>query len=74
MTMMINGIDPRQMTVDQFAAFGMSDIAYVKPVVVDGRTAYAIHAADGRPVAVMEDRDVALAAIRQNNLEPMGIH
>lgn len=74
MSVMINGIDLRHMTIDQFAALGVSDMAYVKPVMGEGRIVYAIHAADGRPFAVMDDRDVAFAAVRQNNLEPMSVH
>ena len=74
MRMMTNGSDLRHITLDQLAALGVSDIAYVKPVVAEGRTAYAIHAADGRPVAIMGDRDVAFAAVRQNDLEPVSVH
>jgi hypothetical protein len=53
---------------------GLQEVAYVKPAVVDGRTVYAVHAADGREVAVMANRDVAMAAIRQNELEPLSVH
>jgi hypothetical protein len=74
MRMMTNGFDLRHITLDQLVTLGVSDIAYVKPVVAEGRTAYAIHTADGRPVAVMEDRDVAFAAVRQNDLEPVSVH
>lgn len=64
-----------QMSSGDFAAFGLSDVAYVKLVKTeDGELAFAIHAADGRPVAVMADRDVAFAAIRQNDLEPVSVH
>ena len=65
----------QQMSSGDFAAFGLSDVAYVRQIKTEeGETAYAIHAADGRPVAVMEDRDVAFAAIRQNDLEPVSVH
>ena len=37
----------RHMTAQDLATLGMQDIAYVKPVVVDGNTGFAIHAADG---------------------------
>jgi hypothetical protein len=64
----------RQMSLRDLAALGLSHIAYVKPVSVDGQTAYSIHAADGTEMAVMADRDVAVTAIRVHNLEPLSVH
>jgi hypothetical protein len=64
----------RHMSLQDLAALGLSHVAYVKPVTIDGRAVYAIHAADGTEMAVMEDRDVALTAIRVHNLEPMSVH
>jgi hypothetical protein len=64
----------RQISLRDLAALGLSHVAYVKPVSVDGRTAYSIHAADGTEMAVMADRDVALTAIRVHNLEPLSVH
>jgi hypothetical protein len=64
----------RQMTTTDLAMFGMQDIAYVKPVVVDGNAGYAIHAADGTQMALIGDRDIAFAVVRQNELEPVSVH
>lgn len=64
----------RQITPRDLAALGLSHVAYVKPVTVEGRTAYSIHAADGTEMAVMSDRDVAMSAIRVHNLEPLSVH
>jgi hypothetical protein len=64
----------RQMTTTDLAMFGMQDIAYVKPVVVDGNAGYAIHAADGTQMALITDRDIAFAVVRQNELEPVSVH
>ena len=74
MRMMTDGIDARQMTLDQLATLGVSDIAYVKPVMAEGRIVFSIHAADGRPMAIMDNRETAFAAIRQNDLEPVSVH
>ena len=52
----------------------MQQIAYVKPVVVNGATAFAIHAADGTPMAIAGDRDVAIAAIVQHEMVPAQVH
>ena len=54
---------------------GITDIAYVKPVMgEEGQKLFGIYAADGRQVGVMADRDVAFAAVRQNELEPVSVH
>jgi hypothetical protein len=66
--------DLRQMTQQQLAALGVSQIAYVKPVVVNGGQGFAIHAADGTPMAVTDDRDVAIAAIVQHEMHPLSVH
>jgi hypothetical protein len=62
------------MSDHDLAALGLQEVAYVKPVFVEGGTAYAVHAADGTEIAVMADRDIAFAAIRQNDLRPVSVH
>ena len=64
----------RHMTTNDLAMFGMQDIAYVKPVIVDGNAGFAIHAADGTQMALINDRDVAFAVVRQNELDPVSVH
>ena len=64
----------RQITPKDLASLGLSHVAYVKPVTVEGHTAYSIHAADGTEMAVMDNRDVAFSAIRVHDLEPMSVH
>jgi hypothetical protein len=67
-------IDVRHLSEEQLAALGMSHIAYVKPVVINGVAGFAIHAADGTPMAVAGDRDVAVAAIVQHEMHPLSVH
>jgi hypothetical protein len=64
----------RHMSSRELALFGMQDLAYVKPVLVDGVTAFALHAADGTQIAVMPDREIARATVRQHDLEPLSVH
>jgi hypothetical protein len=64
----------RSLTVEQFALLGMQNLAYIKDVEIEGQAAYAIHSADGNTVAVLADRDVAFATVRQNDLEPVSVH
>ncbi len=67
-------IDIRHLTEKQLMQLGVSELAYVKPVLVEGSRAYAIHAADGSPMAVADDCDVAIAAIRQHEMVPALVH
>ncbi|HEY3912149.1 MAG TPA: DUF1150 family protein [Stellaceae bacterium] len=64
----------RQMSARELALFGMQDMAYIKRVVVDQTPGYAVHAADGTQIAVLPDRDVAFATVRQHDLEPLSVH
>jgi hypothetical protein len=57
-----------------FAVLGIEYVAFVKPVAADGEMAYAIHAADGTEMGIVDDRDVAFAAVRQHDLEPLSVH
>jgi len=70
----MRSFDVRHMTTDQLGALGMSHIAYVKPVVINGMTGFAIHAADGTPMAVADDRATAMAAIVQHEMLPLSVH
>jgi len=67
-------MDIHDISPQQLAMLGVQQIAYVKPVVVKGTTAYAIHAAGGTPMAVAAERDAALAAIVQHETVPALVH
>jgi hypothetical protein len=66
--------DVRHLSEQQLAALGVSRIAYVKPVMVNGVQGFAIHAADGTPMAVAGDRDVAVAAVAQHEMLAVSVH
>lgn len=67
-------IDIRHLTQMQLQQLGVSQLAYVKPVMLNGAAAFAIHAADGSPMAVADDRDLAMAAILQHEMVPSLVH
>ena len=69
-----NSIDVRQITQDQLQQLGVSQLAYVKPVMLNGAAMFALHAADGSPMAVAEDRNLALAAIVEHEMIPTLVH
>ncbi len=62
------------LTPQDFLSFGMHDIAYIRPVVIEGKKAYAVHAANGIPLSVMEDMDRALGAVADNDLHATALH
>jgi hypothetical protein len=67
-------VDIRHISTEQLAQLGLQQIAYVKPVVANGAQCFAIHAADGTPMALAGDRDVAIAAIVQHEMVPAQVH
>ncbi len=64
----------RLISPKEFALLGVEDVAYVKRVIVNGVAGFAIHAADGTEMAVLADRDLAFATLRQHDLEPVSVH
>lgn len=67
-------IDVRNLTPQALAAFGVQQLAYIKPVVHEGQHLFAIHAADGAPLALAANRAAAEVLVRQNDLEPQSVH
>ena len=64
----------RRMTERQLGKLGLSQLAYVRPVMMDGAMAYAIHEADGTPMALATDRTLAEAAIEHQDLVEATLH
>jgi hypothetical protein len=64
----------RALTPQDLLMLGIKNMAYVKDIEVDGETVVALFAANGQQIAVMEDRQTAVAAAWQNGLSPMTVH
>jgi|32_taG_2_1085360.scaffolds.fasta_scaffold03475_6 hypothetical protein len=64
----------KTISAQDFLHFGVQDIAYIKSVEQDGRTRYNVCRADGRVMVTMDAHNVALAAILNNDLEPVTLH
>ena len=64
----------RRMSESEMMALGTDDIAFVKPVVVNGTYAYAIYSADGEQLATAPNRAVAFATVRDNDMDPVSVH
>lgn len=61
----------KQLSPRDFLSFGVQQIAYIRPVMVNGALAYSINAADGTQLAIHNDRNEAVALTRQNELQPL---
>jgi hypothetical protein len=68
------GISKKYALPRDLGSLGTDDMAYVKPVTIDGQTMHAIHAADGTPLTVVADRSIAFATISQHDMRPFSVH
>ena len=87
-TAMQNALCALQMSEKDFAALGAPKMVYVREIATDdvrevvGDKAeipadarfFAVHAADGTRMAIVDDRDTAFAGARQYDLEPVSVH
>jgi hypothetical protein len=64
----------RALSSREFGSLGIDDVAYIKSVVIDGQRLHAIHAADGTPLTVVAERDLAFATVRQHEMSPASVH
>ncbi|MCB8880321.1 DUF1150 family protein [Acidisoma cellulosilytica] len=67
-------LDIRQITTAQLAQLGVSRLAYIKPVSVAGEAVFAIHGADGTPMAVAPNQELAWEAILEHEMVPTLVH
>jgi len=70
----LTAADFRRLSPLDWARYGAQRIAYVRPVVVNGQPAIAIHAADGTPIGAAPSLDLATAAIVQHGMGPALVH
>ncbi|HEY2618839.1 MAG TPA: DUF1150 family protein [Acetobacteraceae bacterium] len=66
--------DPRQMTRSQLRRLGLPRLVYLRCGTVDGQASFAIHAADGTAIAVVEDLDVAMELASESNMIFVAVH
>lgn len=61
----------RNLSNQDFLAFGVNQIAYIKPTNVMGKNVFTLHGADGSALAIIDNFDAAVMAVRQNDMEPV---
>jgi hypothetical protein len=55
-------------------SFGLNQVAYLKPLVVNGQAVFAIYAADGSQLALVATREIGFGAMYEHDLEPVALH
>lgn len=65
----------KELTIQDFLDVGLDQVAYIKCVEHDAADiSFAVHAADGSQISLMDSYDTAVAAIRVNDLFPVTVH
>jgi hypothetical protein len=66
----------KELSLQDFKEVGLDQVAYIKRIKGKSETPniYAIHAADGSQISVMDSYDTALAVIRVHDLYPVTVH
>lgn len=81
-------IEARFMSKTEFAHLGEDSMAYIKELTSDkaqelfpalenipeGIKIFAVHAADGTPIALADTRSAAISNAKDHNLHPVSIH
>ncbi len=65
----------RKLSVQDFLNMGIDQIAYIKPLEAGkSEPGFAIHAADGRQISVIDSYMSAVALIHQNDMHAVTVH
>jgi hypothetical protein len=64
----------RRISAQDFLSLGTGHIAYIKPVKVLDRQAFALHAADGTALTLTDSNESAMALASQNDLDTVTLH
>mgnify|MGYP001579674661 FL=1 len=66
--------DSSTMTPQTLAVLGLNELAFLKPVVDEGKPAVGIFSANGIAIGVAPDRATAAAATIQHDMVPVSVH
>ncbi|ATJ92117.1 DUF1150 family protein [Acetobacter tropicalis] len=67
-------VDVHQLSENQFRSLGLENVAYIRPALTeDGEEGCAIHAADGSPLAVVDDMETAWGIILHHDMIPASL-
>lgn len=71
---MLDTINLKTITAQDLAALGIGEVAYLRPVEIQGEIVFAIMAADGRQIGLAPDYQSAVGAMHQHDLELATTH
>ena len=63
-----------QLSPMDWARFGLQQVAYLRPVLLNGVRAVAIHAADGTHIGAAPNLESAAAAVVEHEMAPVLVH
>ncbi len=66
--------DNTEISLEALEKLGVNTTIYIKPVVVDGVTAFAVHNAAGMAIGIMPSEIHARAAAIEHDLQIASIH
>ena len=66
--------DLKKLSDEDFASMGIQSTVYIKPVVENGVTAFAVHNAAGQPVGLLPTEIAAKAALIEHDLIEATVH
>jgi len=64
----------RQMTADQLLDLGTRQVVYLRAGTYDGERLFVLYAADGEPLAMVEDVETAVEVAAEHDLEFVAVH
>ncbi len=70
----LTSADLRLMTRNDLLQLGVPRLVYLRCGTIDGHPAYAIHAADGTAMAVVEDVEVAIELASEHDMTFVAVH
>ena len=63
----------KSLSAQDWQSFGLHHLAYIRPVVKDGRKGYGVYDADGTLLGVQEREDYAALAAHHSDLTPLTV-
>lgn len=64
----------RSISEQDFLALGTGHIAYIKPIKLMDKNAFALHAADGTALTLTDSSESAAELAEQNDLDTVTLH
>ena len=71
---MVNNDRLRDISEQDLAQLGADDLAYVRPIILEKETVFAVTSADGRQIAIAEDFETAVLAAHENSFYTVSVH